>query len=336
MFLKNITIFNYRALLSTTIKFSKDINIIIGKNGTGKTSILECITILGQGKSFRPNAFKNHTNPTTIKGNFFNKQIETILFKRDKKNIIKINNQRIKTRAELYKIARIIFLSPEEENIINNKFSRLKYFDRLMCQNEPQSLKDLIMFNKTIKQRNAALEKRDYNISIWDKQLNKVAQKIWKNRKTFFIKIKEKNKKEMPQYHIDYKTTKPENYLKQLTKNIKTDQLKQKTTKGPHKDKIEIMFNKKDLKDTGSQGEKKLFISTLKHIETNLKTTPKPIILLDDFFAKLDKENITKTLLKHTNKNQTIITTTDTTNIDREIKGIQRKNKTKEIKIINL
>ena len=82
--------------------------------------------------------------------------------------------------------------------------------------------------------------------------------------------------------------------------------------------------------------EKKLFTSTLKHIESNLKKLPKPIILLDDFFAKLDKKNIIKTLLKHTNKNQTIITTTDTTNIDKEIEEIQRQNQTKEIKIIKL
>ena len=80
MFLKNITIFNYRSLSTTTIKFSKDINIIIGKNGAGKTSVLECITILGQGKSFRPNAFKNQTKPITIKGVFVNKNQETILF----------------------------------------------------------------------------------------------------------------------------------------------------------------------------------------------------------------------------------------------------------------
>ena len=55
-----------------------------------------------------------------------------------------------------------------------------------MCQNEEQSLKDLIIFNKTIKQRNAALEKKDKNIKIWDKQLNESAQRVWKNRKTFF------------------------------------------------------------------------------------------------------------------------------------------------------
>ena len=222
------------------------------------------------------------------------------------------------------------------ENIINNKFSRLKYFDRLMCQNEEQSLKDLIIFNKTIKQRNAALEKKDKNIKIWDKQLNESAQRVWKNRKTFFTKIKEKINIEMPQYYVNYKSTKPINYLDQLTKNITIDLLKQKTTQGPHKDKIEITFNKQDLKDTGSQGEKKLFTSTLKHIESNLKKSPKPIILLDDFFAKLDKKNIIKTLLKHTNKNQTIITTTDTTNINKEIEEIQRQNQTKAIKIIKL
>ena len=89
MFLKNITIFNYRAIQTKTIEFSKDINIIIGKNGAGKTSILECITILGQGKSFRPNAFKNHKTPITIQGFFEGPNNQKILFKRDKTNTTK-------------------------------------------------------------------------------------------------------------------------------------------------------------------------------------------------------------------------------------------------------
>ena len=142
--------------------------------------------------------------------------------------------------------------------------------------------------------------------------------------------------KEIYQYSIKYKTTQPENYLVQLKNNKETDQKKQKTTQGPHKDKIEIMLDKKDLKETGSQGEKKLFTSTLKHIETTLKKTPQPIILLDDFFAKLDTENITKTLLKHTKENQTIITTTNTTKTEKEIEETIGQKTTKEINIIKL
>ena len=112
------------------------------------------------------------------------------------------------------------------------------------------------------------------------------------------------------------------------------DQLKQKTTQGPHKDKIEINLNQKDLKDTGSQGEKKLFISTLKHIETTLKKNPKPIILLDDFFAKLDDENIMKIFSFFHRKFQTIITTTATkeTTVEKQIKT----SKNTSIKIIKL
>jgi len=337
MFIKNITISNYRSIRSKTIEFSKDINIIVGKNGTGKTSILECITILGQGKSFRPNAFKNHTEPIAIQGRFEASIPQTILFKRRNKNTTHINNKKIKSRAELYKNIKIIYLSPEEEDIINNRYSRLKYFDRLMCQQETKHLKNLIIFNKTLKQRNAALEQRKTKeMFVWNKQLNETAQQLWQNRHNFFQTIIKKTEKENPQYSIIYKTTQPSNYLAELEKNITIDQIKQKTTQGPHKDKIEINLNNKDLKDTGSQGEKKLFISTLKHIETTLKKNPKPIILLDDFFAKLDTENITKTLLKHTKENQTIITTTSTTKTENEIEEIIGKNTTKKIKIIKL
>ena len=103
---------------------------------------------------------------------------------------------------------------------------------------------------------------------------------------------------------------------------------------GPHQDTIELYLNNENIKEHGSQGEKKLLKYTLKLTEAEIlkktHTTP-PIILLDDFFAKLDNENIMKIFSYFHRKFQTIITTTNIN--DQTLKNIQKKHT--KIKILN-
>ena len=89
------------------------------------------------------------------------------------------------------------------------------------------------------------------------------------------------------------------------------------------------------IKEHGSQGEKKLFKYILKLAEAEVlycEKETKPILLLDDFFAKLDDENIMKIFTFFHRKFQTIITTTETKkNTIKKILGVENEE---EIKII--
>ena len=98
------------------------------------------------------------------------------------------------------------------------------------------------------------------------------------------------------------------------------------TTHGPHRDNIKILWQEKNIRDYGSQGEHKIALIILKLAEINLikqKTGAHPTILLDDVFAKLDI-NRSKKLVSYLNSIkskekdslQTIITTTDIFNVE--------------------
>ena len=105
---------------------------------------------------------------------------------------------------------------------------------------------------------------------------------------------------------------------------------------GPHLDSIAFHLNEKNLQESGSQGEKKLFKYILKLTEAeiiNEKKKTAPILLLDDYFAKLDDENIMKIFTFFHRKFQTIITTTKTNNTMMEER---LKNPDTTIKIIEL
>ena len=125
----------------------------------------------------------------------------------------------------------------------------------------------------------------------------------------------------------------PKEYINQL--NAKKNQ--PKTTFGPHQDNVLILIKNNPLQDHGSQGEKKLFRYILKLAEAEILYTEKetkPILLLDDFFAKLDDENIMKIFTFFHRKFQAIITTTTTkeTTIEKRIKKA-KKTKIKTIKL---
>ena len=105
-----------------------------------------------------------------------------------------------------------------------------------------------------------------------------------------------------------------------LKKKIKEfynkDILTQKTNLGPHKDRIQLFLDEKNMRHEASQGEKKLFLIAIKKVEASYfyqKLNIKPIILLDDLFAKLDSQKCVDVLKLFNNTFQTIITTTDNT-----------------------
>ena len=104
------------------------------------------------------------------------------------------------------------------------------------------------------------------------------------------------------------------NLVSVLLGRIDKDKQRGQTGAGPHKDKINFFFGHIDIKNQASQGEKKLFLVVLKIAEAKYiqqKTNKKPVLLLDDLFAKLDKSRGKKILQLVDNSYQTFITTTD-------------------------
>ena len=184
-----------------------------------------------------------------------------------------------------------------------------------------QNLKTIKDFSLILKQRNAAIKKKE-DFSIWNKQFSENAQKIWIEKSIYEEKINHQLKK----IEKEFKTTKePSIKIKKGIKDLKKIQeellaLKEKdidrgtTTTGPQKDKIEYCFFGEEIKNKASQGERSLFFSMLKKAEARTiknSTQKEPIILLDDILSKLDNKNTSLVLDVFKTNNQTIITHTE-------------------------
>ncbi len=350
MEIKNIEMISFRNHEKTNISFHSGLTVIWGKNGSGKTSILEAIHGLSIGKSFKTNnkkeLIKEGSASFFLKGIFKNEQEETntVSFSQNilgnKK--IKINEKEILKRKEMLGINNVVVFSPEENEIIKGPpLERRSFFNKVFSICSPKYLEILLSYNKILKQRNAVLKqqkndkKKKRELYSWNEAISIYGQKLWFERneqiKTFKNIFKKTTKAFDKKINIKIKSKKQnfttKQILEKLIKNEEKDRQRGYTSFGPHKDDFVFLWNNKQIRKHGSQGENKLFLALLKITEHKYlykKTKRKPIFLIDDMFASLDQKRskkllkfIDKTQKKDFLKPQTIITTTDIIDIEK-------------------
>ena len=338
MYIKEITLENFRNYKYEKIELNENTNIIFGDNAQGKTNILEAIFMLGLGKSFRTNKEKE-----LIKENEKNSKIEIKFVKNNRNEKIKleitdkkrfyINDIPVKKISEIVGKINIVLFSPEDIEILRNEpIKRRKFLNIMISQLRPMYIHLMSEYNKGLEQRNNYLKQIKYenksknNLEIWDEQLVKLGIKIYEYRKEFIEKTNKKikeihskitNNKE--NIEIKYNTNiNKDNYLKKLKENIEIDIQKGYTSVGIHRDDFEIIINGKNVAIYGSQGQQRSSIISLKLAEAEViydEIEEYPVILLDDFMSELDKKRI-HGFINNIKNNQVIITCTEKIRLD--------------------
>ena len=318
MFLKNLSLVNYKNFDSKNFDFDPTINCLVGKNGIGKTNILDAIYHLCFGKSyFNPIATHNikHGNEFfMINGEFEkNNRQEKIVcsFKKGMKKVIKRNDKAYEKFSEHIGFLPLVIISPADRDlIVEGSDTRRKFIDGVISQSDKEYLQSLIKYNKILTQRNSLLKyfaaNRNFDqnaLAVYDEQLNLFGSIIYNKRKVFlesFIPIFKEQyiniSKNEERVLLSYQSKLSENNLDTLLKNaLERDRALQYTSVGIHKDDLDFTIEGHPIKKFGSQGQQKSFLIALKlaqfhFIKDQAKTTP--ILLLDDIFDKLDETRV--------------------------------------------
>ena len=334
MWINNIKINNFRNYEKQEINLEKNINIFYGENAQGKTNIIEAIFLSSMGKSFRAKKDKEMINlkyeNAEVKIEYQKSDREgNIKIELGKKKTVSLNGIKIKKLSELLGNINIVIFTPDDINILKGgPQNRRRFLDIMISQLKPNYMYAINLYLKVLEQRNNYLrqireEKKDENLlDIWDENLAEYAQTIYKYRKEYINKIKEKiqkvhseitnNKEEIEIEYLSECETK-ENYLKLLKERRKLDIIKGFTTKGIHRDDFTININKKPIDIYGSQGQHRTAMLSLKLSELNIvkeEIGENPILLLDDFMSELDEKRI-KNFLDKIKDTQVIITCTE-------------------------
>ena len=334
MNITKIKLKNFRNYEDQEIELEKKINIFYGDNAQGKTNIIESIFLCSIGKSFRA---RKDNELIQFNKDFASSYIEfeksdregNIKIDISQKKSIYLNGIKIKKLSDLLGNINVVLFTPDDINILKDgPDKRRRFLDIMIGQLRPNYVHVLNMYNETIKQRNNYLKQiRDENkseelLEIWDEKLIEYGEKIYTYRQQYVEKIKEKinniHKKitdEKEEIKIEYISNceNKEEYLNLLKERRKLDIIKGFTTKGIHRDDINIYINDKLVGIYGSQGQNRTTVLSLKISELQViydEIGEYPILLLDDFMSELDEKRRSK-LLENIENTQVIITCTD-------------------------
>jgi len=335
MKINRLKISNLRNHTYNDINFDEGFNIISGKNGMGKTTILEAISICSFSKTFLPTLDRDLIRNGE---EFYQTSIEA---KRDNNVDYTLNVAYKLLPKNIIGEAPIVILSPDYKSItFGSPQNRRDFLDRLLSQLSKTYFENLVNYKNSLRQKNSLLfksKKERYfdfeQIEPWNEILISLSTEIIAKRIEFINEFKDFF---MRNYHgindleaidIRYKPHSLENYngkmnkseireslLKYYSENRQSEQYKGSSCFGPHKDDLVFMINNGFAKDYASQGQHKSLLISLKFSEfyyLKEKLNETPIVLFDDIFAELDSERANKVLeMLELAKAQVFITTT--------------------------
>lgn len=314
MYLKNLSVLNFKNYPEAQLEFSSHVNCLTGNNGEGKTNILDAIHYLSFCKSFfNPIDSQNilHNAPFFMLQGVFdvNAQEEEVYcgLKRNQKKQFKRNKKEYQRLADHIGLFPLVMISPADSELITEgSESRRKFVDSVIAQFDRDYLESLIQYNKVLSQRNALLKQiadsgkfDKTSLEIWDVQLIEHGKKVFEKRKQFihdFISIFQKYYELISggreQVGLNYSSHLNEAaFADVLAKAINRDRAMEYTTVGIHKDDLEFTIDTHSLKKYASQGQQKSFLIALKLAQFDFIKKIKgitPILLLDDIYDKLD------------------------------------------------
>ncbi len=355
MFLRHLSLVNYKNFDSKNLDFDPVINCLVGNNGVGKTNILDAIYHLCFGKSyFNPVSTQNIKHGTDffmVEGNFEKEgRAEKIVcsFKRGTKKVIKRNDKAYEKFSEHIGFLPLVIISPADRDLIlEGSDVRRKFMDGVISQSDKAYLQSLIKYNKVLMQRNSLLKYFAVNntfepdtLGIYNEQLHTLGSEIHEKREVFidsftpiFMEQYAHISNSDEEISLSYESQlAEEGLLTLLETNINKDRALQYTSVGTHKDDLGFAISGHPIKKFGSQGQQKSFLIALKlaqfhFIKQQSKTTP--ILLLDDIFDKLDENRVSQlvTLVKDDNFGQIFISDTHSERTENVVKSIHQSYK---------
>jgi DNA replication and repair protein RecF len=350
--LQQLSIVQFKNYIQQRFEFTERITGICGKNGIGKTNLLDAVYYLGFTKSYftKTDAANTHHGATgfRIEG-VFEKEANThkvvcILRETGKKEFY-YNEQAYDKMAQHIGRFPAVFIAPDDVHIITEgSEERRRFMDALFSQLDSHYLQQLMEYNKVLQQKNSYLKLlaersvSDYSLlDVYDAQLVKTGSSVYEKRNaylqqllplagTFYQQIAGVDEG----LELAYQTSLHQYPMQQLLQqNRDKDIAAQRTTQGIHRDDIGMSFSGEVFKTTASQGQRKSLLFALKLAEFEMLKITKgfaPLLLLDDVFEKLDASRMHNLLqwVCVQNNGQVLITDTHKERLQQHLAALQK------------
>jgi DNA replication and repair protein RecF len=315
MHITQVRLEDFRNFQAVELSPHKNLNIIYGDNGAGKSSLLEAIHVLGYGRSFRtskPDGFitdgkrqasgfcKFQVDDECFSLGFFRHKVEGYKFS--------VNGEKTKRIADIARILPVQIFTPQSSDLIlGAPLGRRRYIDWLLFHVEQKFQYVNSRYQNCLQQRNALLKQFDFRQAdafssqdVWCDQLADLGNSITELRQTYISRLNDEISSLYSQFYPEIKIVlrynigweKNSSLRDSLHSKIERDLFKGSTSSGPHKADLQFYVNDKNAAEFMSRGQLRLLVSILLLAEVKLlkEITNKPsVFLIDDISAELDE-----------------------------------------------
>ena len=330
MYLEKLSLTNFKNYEDGRYTFGQQVNVIVGPNGSGKTNLLDAIYFLALSKSAfqSQDAFSilHDADYFIIDGVFDEHEPDghstrtqiTISLQRGQRKVLMADKKPYERISEHIGRFPVVLIAPNDTDLVREHSEDRRHFiDGVLSQLDPEYLRDYLMYQQVLKQRNSLLklfaERNQVDndmLDTYDQPLLELGQKIHDRRKVFIEEFLSgfrvhyallSDKREEVSIVYESEVSNPD-FADEFRHFRRRDTVLQRTTMGVHKDDYSFLIADGNgqavpLKKFGSQGQQKTFVIALKLAQFDALQAEKgikPILLLDDIFDKLDDQRICK------------------------------------------
>lgn len=310
MKLDRLEIQNLRVLRPLAISPSPTLNLFVGPNGSGKTSLLEGIHVLGLGRSFRTRHIKEavarESQGLIAFGELRLEDGRTVSIGVERQtgvSRIRIDGHDVHATSELARMMPLFMITPHGQWLLaEGAQQRRKLIDWTLFHVEPAYLGVLQRYHRVLRQRNAQLKQASITgLGAWDRQVGELGEAVHAFRKQYLNTLTPRFQEILEAFlpvpvELAYEPgwTSTKTLQEALAERTKEARLRGYTTVGPHRADLQFRVGRTPAQRVLSRGEGKLLILgfLLAQVDCVIRSVAKiPIVLVDDFPAELDVES---------------------------------------------
>lgn len=334
MSLLKLDIYSLRNIVKASIRPSAEINLIIGENGSGKSSLLEAIFILGRARSFRSSNIKQviqfEQAELIVSGQVLQNNAHTyhLGIQLNGKNCDIRVNQENSNKAELASCLPVLLVHPKSYRLLDDgPQQRREFLDWGVFNYNDDFLLNWRKFKKVLQHRNSLLKTRQRNqLNVWNTELIQYGTIVSQYRKDYLKKL-QPIFLQISNYFLDFESIELRyvagwdesvDLIQNLNNDLEKDLRYGFTHSGPHRCDFQLLTNGRLAKNFVSRGQLKLLMLALKLAQVkliNIENNNSVCVLIDDLSAELDIPNKAKLLTFLSELNcQVFMSTTELSN----------------------
>ena len=273
MSLSEITISNLRCIEHAELCLPPGLTLIYGGNGSGKTSLLEGIFVLGRGRSFRTRNSERlirrgqaHMRVTGEVRRSAHESVRLGFEVTEAATAARVAGRAAETLAELSQVLAVQVIEPGVHRLVEEGgYRRRRWLDWAVFHVEPQFVDLWVRYTRVLKQRNAALKTQAAIVSAWDADLARVGEAITESRQQLMSRLQPYWEAAVSalsglevELHYLRGWSQALTLAEALSASRAADETRRQTQAGPHRADVAVRLHGRAARDVLSRGQQKL------------------------------------------------------------------------------